>query len=163
MDIRRHSLGASWQALVSAAFVAGAGLVVPAALVADEVQIGRYASVQALPTPAQADLLAVIVSVTFPAEITTVGLAAQHLLERSGYRLAEGGAADPAQRNLLGLPLPAAHRALGPLRLRTALETLAGPAFVLVEDPVHRLVTFELCGDDDAREGSVAEASTHVD
>ena len=29
--------------------------------------------------------------------------------------------------------------------LRDALETLAGPAFYLVQDPVHRLVTFERC------------------
>jgi len=29
--------------------------------------------------------------------------------------------------------------------LRAALETLAGKAFVLVQDPVHRLVSFERC------------------
>jgi type IV pili sensor histidine kinase/response regulator len=29
--------------------------------------------------------------------------------------------------------------------LKRALETLAGPAFRLVEDPVHRLVAFERC------------------
>jgi type IV pili sensor histidine kinase/response regulator len=32
------------------------------------------------------------------------------------------------------------------MSLQSALETLAGPAFRLVEDPVHRLVTFERCG-----------------
>ena len=31
------------------------------------------------------------------------------------------------------------------MMLRDALETLAGPAFHLVQDPVHRLVTFERC------------------
>jgi type IV pili sensor histidine kinase/response regulator len=46
---------------------------------------------------------------------------------------------------LFGLPLPEAHRALGPMPLRLALTTLAGPAFVLVEDSVHRLVSFERC------------------
>ena len=32
--------------------------------------------------------------------------------------------------------------------LKPALEILAGPAFALVEDPIHRLVAFELCRDD---------------
>jgi len=31
------------------------------------------------------------------------------------------------------------------MMLRDALETLAGPAFQLVQDPAHRLVTFERC------------------
>jgi type IV pili sensor histidine kinase/response regulator len=31
------------------------------------------------------------------------------------------------------------------MMLLDALETLAGPAFHLVQDPVHRLVTFERC------------------
>jgi type IV pili sensor histidine kinase/response regulator len=30
--------------------------------------------------------------------------------------------------------------------LHEALETLGGPAFRLVEDPLHRLVSFERCG-----------------
>jgi len=29
--------------------------------------------------------------------------------------------------------------------LKRALETLVGPAFYLVEDPMHRLVAFERC------------------
>ncbi|MGH8490231.1 MAG: FimV/HubP family polar landmark protein, partial [Gammaproteobacteria bacterium] len=45
---------------------------------------------------------------------------------------------------LLGWPLPAVHRTLGPMRLDEALKTLAGPAHYLVVDPVHRLVSFEL-------------------
>jgi type IV pili sensor histidine kinase/response regulator len=47
--------------------------------------------------------------------------------------------------DLFALPLPDAHRSLGPMPLQTALETLTGPAFRLVEDPVHRLLTFERC------------------
>ena len=45
----------------------------------------------------------------------------------------------------MALPLPAVHRNLGPMPVKRELETLAGPAFRLVEDPVHRLVTFERC------------------
>ena len=63
-----------------------------------------------------------------------------------GYRLAPEAAADASREVLLALPLPGPHRALGPMPVQTALETLAGPAFRLVEDPVHRLVTFERCG-----------------
>jgi type IV pili sensor histidine kinase/response regulator len=51
----------------------------------------------------------------------------------------------PETLALFALPLPAVHHHLGPMTLREALETLAGPAFHLVQDPVHRLITFEQC------------------
>ena len=51
----------------------------------------------------------------------------------------------PASLYLMVLPLPAVHRSIGPMSLKRALETLAGPAFLLIEDPVHRLVAFERC------------------
>ena len=149
-------------AVLALPFLVAASLL-PASVLAEEVQVGRYASVPAQPTLGQADLLAVLVTVEFPAEVSTVGKAVNHLLLRSGYRLAGGNAADPAQAGLLRLPLPAAHRALGPLHLRTALATLAGPAFVLVEDPVHRLVSFEVCGPDGKANGWVAKAPGNVD
>ena len=34
------------------------------------------------------------------------------------------------------------------MTLRDALEILAGPAFHLVQDPVHRLITYERCATD---------------
>jgi len=112
---------------------------------ADEVQVGRYATMRAVPTPEQANLLSAMVRVQFPASVVSVGQAVEHLLQPSGYRLASESAADPFRRTLLNLPLPEPHRVLGPMPLQTALETLAGPAFRLVEDPVHRLVSFERC------------------
>lgn len=114
-------------------------------LLAGDIQVGRYASVRAAPTEAQANLLSLTVTVEFPSQVRTVGEAVGHLISGSGYRLAVGGAADPARSDLLGLPLPEAHRSLGPMPLRDVLETLAGPAFRLVEDPLHRLVSFERC------------------
>ena len=123
---------------------------------ADEVQVGRYATVQAVPTSAQVNLLSAMVRVQFPASVVSVGQAVEHLLQPSGYRLASESAADPFRRTLLNLPLPEPHRVLGPMPLQTALETLAGPAYRLVEDPVHRLVSFERCGPGDY--GMVAEA-----
>ena len=114
-------------------------------LLARDIQVGRYASLIAAPTEAQANLLSSMVRVKFPSRVKTVGGAVRHLLSSSGYRLAGEAAADPTRFGLLGLPLPKAHRSLGPMALRDALETLGGPAFRLVADPLHRLVSFERC------------------
>ena len=121
------------------------GLVSAPMAFATEIQVGRYATVQALPTQEQVQLLSAIVNVVFPASVVTVGQAMHYLLEPSGYRLADEAAASPARAALLKLPLPQGHHALGPMPLRIALETLAGPAFRLVEDPLHRLVSLERC------------------
>jgi len=112
---------------------------------AEEVQVGRYATVRAVPTLAQINLLAAPVTGKFPASVDTVGKAVAHLLQLSGYRLAADAVADPARAALLSLALPAVHHNLGPMPLQRALETLAGPAYRLVEDPEHRLVSFERC------------------
>ena len=114
-------------------------------LFAADVQVGRYRSVFAGPTEGQADLLSAMVTVEVPSGVSTVGEAVHYLLRGSGYRLAAETASDPARADLLGLPLPEAHRSLGPMPLQDALETLGGPAFRLVEDPLHRLVSFERC------------------
>ena len=112
---------------------------------AAEVQVGRYSTLPAMPTVAQADLLATTITLSFPARIVTVGEAVQYLLQRSGYRLATAPVTTQETADLLTLPLPAVHRHLGPITLAQALETLVGPAFRLIHDPVHRLVSFELC------------------
>ena len=118
---------------------------IPIGMAAPEVQVGRYATVRAVPTVEQADLLAAQVMLRLPASVATVGQAVEYLLQSSGYRLAPQDTAEPSRTNLLNLPLPEPHRVLGPMPLQTALETLVGPAFRLVEDPVHRLVSFERC------------------
>jgi type IV pili sensor histidine kinase/response regulator len=111
----------------------------------DEVQVGRYSTLPPVATAAQADLLAVIITVRIPESAQTVGDAVRYLLLRSGYRLQAMEAMNPDTVDLLALPLPAVHRAFGPMVLRHALEMLAGPAFRLVQDPQHRLISFELC------------------
>ncbi len=121
------------------------GLVSSPIVFAVEVQVGRYATVRALPTQEQIQLLSTIVNVAFPASVITVGQAVEYLLQPSGYRLAPEQTAELARATLLKLPLPEPHRMLGPMPLKTALETLVGQAFRLVEDPVHRLVSFERC------------------
>ncbi len=125
--------------------VVGAYVSISPQLHASEVQVGRYSTLRALPTAAQADLLSTTITVRFPERIQTLGEAVRYLLQRSGYRLAEHHAVNSVTTDLLGLPLPAVHRNLGPIMLRQALETLVGPVFRLVQDPVHRLISFELC------------------
>jgi type IV pili sensor histidine kinase/response regulator len=115
-------------------------------LLARDIQVGRYASLIAAPTQAQTNLLSKMVTIKFPSRVKTVGAAIQHLLRGSGYRLAGASAADSARFDLLNFSLPTAHRSLGPMPLYEALETIGGPAFRLVEDPLHRLVSFERCG-----------------
>jgi len=120
-------------------------LMVPHAAHAAEVSVARYSTMQPMPSLAQRDLLAAPVVAVLPASVTRIGEAVETLLVPSGYRLSSPLAAAPERAELLNLPLPQAHRALGPLPLRTALAILAGPAFTLIEDPVHRLISFERC------------------
>jgi len=117
-------------------------------LQANDVQVGRYSSLTAAPTESQTELLATTVAVRLPGRIQTVGEAVRYLLQRSGYRLAAPESIGPDTVALFALPLPAVHRSLGPMTLRDALKTLAGPVFQLIQDPVHRLITFERCAAD---------------
>ena len=137
----RNELRRAAAALVVGAICVGG----PFGLAASEVRVGRYTSVPAAPTEAQANLLSTLVTVVFPSQVSTVGEAMRHLLSVSGYRLVAETGSDSARSDLLAFPLPEAHRRLGPMPLQDALETLAGPAFRLVEDPLHRLVAFERC------------------
>ena len=114
-------------------------------LQANDLQVGRYSLFATTPTEAQADPLQAMITVKFPDRVRTVGDAVKHLLQQSGYRLAGSEATGTASDYLMALPLPAVHRSVGPMPLKRALETLAGPAYRLVEDPVHRLVALERC------------------
>ena len=66
------------------------------------------------------------------------------ILDGTGYRLASEDAADPDIGRLYQQPYPENQRNLGPRDLGTILERLAGPAWQLIEDPVNRLVSFEV-------------------
>lgn len=104
------------------------------------VRYGRYTLVELVPEAAQQDLLLQVIDVSMPATLpATVGEALGYVLLRSGYTLCE---ADPDAAPLHHLPLPAAHLRLGPLFLRDALLTLAGPAWELHVDDVARRVCF---------------------
>ncbi|MFC4160722.1 PFGI-1 class ICE element type IV pilus protein PilL2 [Chitinimonas lacunae] len=103
------------------------------------VRQGRYTLVELVPEPFQRDLLAQVVTMSIPVDVdATVGDALRHALARTGYGLCEAADAAPLYR----LPLPAAHLTLGPLTLRDALLTLAGPAWTMSVDDVSRTVCF---------------------
>lgn len=100
---------------------------------------GRYTLVELEPTKVQRDLLLQVIEVSLPDTVqATVGGALNHVLRRSGYRLCSG----PETNALDALPLPAAHYRIGPMALRDALLTLAGPAWSLHVEEGARVVCF---------------------
>lgn len=113
--------------------------------------IGRYSAERAGPTVTQRDLLAFSVSQQFPASVRTVGQAIEATLMTTGYRLSSPMNADPMRAAVLSLPLPVTHREFRNTPVRRVLEALVGPAFKLIEDPVHRLISFERCGQSTAK------------
>lgn len=96
------------------------------------------------PTAAQRDLLLQTIDVSMPEDArATVGDGLRHVLKRSGYQLCE---TPRAVTELYALPLPAAHLHLGPMTLRDALLTLAGPAWELHANDRARQICFEQPG-----------------
>lgn len=108
------------------------------------VQTGRYTAVAPVATPAQQEPLRAIVTVKLPETVTTIGAAVERVLSGTGYALHDMNGANPEEANLLSRPLPDVQRSLGPITLLDALEVLAGPAFRVQIDRVHRLIGFEL-------------------
>jgi type IV pili sensor histidine kinase/response regulator len=101
---------------------------------------GRYTLVNTEPDRQQRDLLAQIIDVTLaPALSPSVQDALRYVLRRSGYSLCP---ATGLVKILFSQTLPAAHYRLGPLPLRSALQVMAGPAWQLTTDEVHRSVCF---------------------
>jgi len=109
-----------------------------------DIQTGRYTTINPIASDQQIKILTVVVTVVFNKNVTTVGDAVSHLLLRSGYRQASLSSSDPMIPTLLNSPLPAIHRQLGPITIENALRVLAGEAWDLVVDPVNRMVSFEL-------------------
>ncbi|WP_057393099.1 PFGI-1 class ICE element type IV pilus protein PilL2 [Pseudomonas aeruginosa] len=109
------------------------------------VSYGRYTLVELAPTAAQRDLLLQTIDVSMPEDArATVGDGMRHVLKRSGYGLCETA---HAVIELYALPLPAAHLHLGPMTLRHALLTLAGPSWELHADDRARQICFDRPGD----------------
>jgi conjugative transfer region protein (TIGR03748 family) len=108
-------------------------------------QVARYSVIQPRPSSGQQDLLAVALPLRVPNEITTVGGAVEYAIRDSDYRLVASDQLTTGVNDMLKLPLPKAHRQFQPLPLKDVINLLAGPAFVPVHDPVHRLLAFVPC------------------
>lgn len=105
------------------------------------VRYGRYTLVELAPAAGQRDLLLQTIDVSMPEDArATVGDGLRHVLKRSGYSLCQTA---HAVIELYALPLPAAHLHLGPMSLRDALLTLAGPAWELHANDRARQICFE--------------------
>lgn len=113
-------------------------------LASDTNTVGRYLSVSNKPLHEQQDLLSQIFQVHFPKEVQTIGDAMQYLLRYSGYSLVAETNQSAALKNTLKKPLPLVDRNFGPMSLKDGLSTLAGPAFILMQDPLNREVNFKL-------------------
>ena len=108
-------------------------------------QVARYSVIHPRPTSGQQDLLAVAVPIRISNDIVTVGGALEWVVKDSGYRLAASSRLTTDVEDMLKLPLPKAHRQFQALPLQDVISLLVGSAFVLVHDPVHRLLAFEHC------------------
>lgn len=108
-----------------------------------EMKVGRYSTARLSSTPAQEDLLQVIIETKFPNNIKSVGSAIGFLLQRSGYQLAGMSKQGSDVKQLFDKSLPFAHRKIGPITLKDALLLLTGEAYWMRVDPVHRLIAFD--------------------
>lgn len=108
-----------------------------------DVRYGRYTLVSSAPTADQRDLMAQIVDISIPANMTpNVREAMVYVLDRSGYSLCS---TDTAQVSVLYTRPPAASLyKVGPMTLRNALQVLAGPAWQVEVDEVDREVCYVL-------------------
>ncbi|WP_330208469.1 MULTISPECIES: PFGI-1 class ICE element type IV pilus protein PilL2 [unclassified Pseudomonas] len=124
------------------------------------VRYGRYTLVELAPMAAQRDLLLQTVDISIPGDArATVGDGLRHMLKRSGYQLCETG---HAVIELYALPLPAAHLNLGPMTLRDALLTLAGPSWEMHVNDRTRQVCFERVSGDTTAPAPEAPAADAV-
>ncbi len=109
-----------------------------------DIQTGRYSSIKSQPTQSQRELLQVMITVSIPDEITSIGETIAYLLKRSGYQLMQPVAMQIELTSFFLKRLPDVHRHIGPMTLEDALIILTSPAFKLNIDPVRRLISYEL-------------------
>lgn len=106
------------------------------------VRYDRYLLVSTDPMAAQRDPLSQIIDIRIPSSLhPTVADALRYALKQSGYSLCATGTANGV---LYRQPLPAVQYQLGPMRLRSALQVMAGPAWQLEVDDVQRVVCHSL-------------------
>ena len=109
-----------------------------------DIQTGRYSSIKPKPTQSQRELLQVMITVSIPDEITSIGETIAYLLKRSGYQLVQPQAKQIELTRFFLKRLPVVHRHIGPMSLEDALIILNTPAFKLNQDPMKRLISYEM-------------------
>ena len=103
-------------------------------------EVVRYDRYLLVSTSPQQPPLEQLISLSVPPGFhPTVGEALQYLLRDSGWSLC---LADARRAQLYGLPLPLSQYNTGPLRLKIALQLLAGPAWRVITDENRREVCF---------------------
>ena len=131
--------------LTMTAFSAFADQSVVAQIPTDQSQIGRYVTSNTGATPDQVDPLLTVATFKFTPNVQTIGQALNQVLQYSGYALVATQDQSPEVEQTLTKPLPYSVRELGPIEIKDALTVLMGQnVFVLVVDPLHRLVNFDL-------------------
>ncbi|MHC4397907.1 MAG: PFGI-1 class ICE element type IV pilus protein PilL2 [Planctomycetota bacterium] len=116
----------------------------PFAIFAGQIQTGRYITVTDKPKLSQQNPLEQTVSLTIPAEIQTVGEAINYLLQNTGYNLLPAKYRQDEASELLKQKLPLNDRSLKNTTVKNALLALAGNAYLLLVDPKHRYVSFNV-------------------
>ena len=109
----------------------------------DEMRVGRYTVIGLGPTSQQQHPLQSLTTGTPFASGSTVGQAMRVVLAPTGYALVDPVAGGAVTVQLLQQPLPAVQQKLPRMPAQVALQTLAGEGFLLVIDPINRLIGFE--------------------
>jgi conjugative transfer region protein (TIGR03748 family) len=112
---------------------------------ANNTQINRYTTIANQPTAAQVNPLLAVVQYKFQPSIRTVGDAINAILQNTSYQLVPSDKLSKVVAENLQKPLPITVRTLGPIEIKDALIVLMGKdVFILVADPLHRLVDFKV-------------------
>lgn len=111
---------------------------------ADDVAISRYLTVPIKPLISQEYLLQQHLQIKFPQSVLTIRQAIDYVLQFSGYRLVANSQMSQQAIVMLDQSLPTIDDTLDPMTLEQILTTLAGDAFAILVDPVHRLIGFKL-------------------
>lgn len=131
----------TWQRLIAALLLCLSSLALAKPV---KINIDRYLQAPLTALPEQKNLLQQQVNIIFPKSVINIKQAINFTLQFTGYRLVNNKHMTKALTYLLNLPLPVINRHLGPITLKNALMTLAGPSYSLVIDPVHRLISFKI-------------------
>ncbi|MGC7559828.1 PilL N-terminal domain-containing protein [Pasteurella sp. PK-2025] len=112
------------------------------------VRQGRYTLINTSPEEGQKYLLEQMVSVNMTPKLkramtATVEQGLKTTLSGTGLSLCYGSAFDQTA-SLFSLPLPKIHHQFGPIKLREALQMLAGPAYYVTLNDITRTVCFKM-------------------